>query len=351
MTPLHDAASPPGNLPVADDAKVDLAYTARPGCEALDPEAIVGLAVGDGFGVIGITDLARVDRIPALTARALARGIWAVPGIRLRTDEGMVWAWGFDYQDPRLLALLAGASAGASLRHGDVVPLLRRLGGEVERGDPPQLEVETGAALRRWLAQVDPGSLLRRWFERLEWRGRYLDSAELQASLWLPEIVLLPSTHGALLDLADREPAPAAHPQPFAVVSPCGMSALPSIRERVAVAAGIVKEAPVGDYPQLAWRLYGICPAPLPVRQKSLLRFDLDRALFGRNDGWLFVTAPGSLAALAALKVQLRHELGVRVYRVRSGDTVDTCVSGHLHVPDPDRLALEYAWLGEFRLV
>jgi len=351
VTLPHDTVRPLAHVPISDEARVDLAYTARPGYEDLDPETVVGRAISGGLSAIGITDLARVRRIPVLTARALKHGIWAIPGIRLKTEEGMVWAWGFDYQDQRLEALLAAASAGVILHRGHVGPLLQRLGGQVETSDPSQLKVDTGAALKLWLAHADQDSLLRRWFERLQWRSRYLDSAQLQDSLWLPDIVVSPSAYIELLDLPDREPAPDAQPQPFVVVSPCGMNALELIRERLATTTGIVSETPVGCYPQLTWYLYGFCRASLQVRQKSLLRFDLDRKLFNRNDGWLFVTEPGSHDALCELKIQLRQELGVRVYRVRSGNAVDTCVTGHVHVSDPDRLGLEYAWLREFGLV
>jgi hypothetical protein len=110
----------------------------------------------------------------------------------------------------------------------------------------------------------------------------------------------------------------------------------------------IVAEREITRYPELTWQLYGLGKAPAEVKRKALLRFDLDRFLYNRNDGYLFVTEAGSLDVLRELKVGLRRELGVRVYRVRHGNTVDTCVSTYLHVPDPDQLALEFASLLEF---
>ncbi len=348
MTSSRKARASEFRSPISPEAKVDLGYTAKWGFSDVDPEDIARCAQGDGLSVIGITDLCCVDRIPALTVRALERGIWALPGIRMETEDGMVWAWGFDYQDRRLRALVAAANAGAILHHKHVIPLFRRLGGLVDTTDLDRSKVKTGDALHNWLAHLGADSLLRRWFDRLEWRRRYLNSIELEQSLWLDEVVVPRSSFRPLLDLPVRSLTPSDVAQPFVLVSPSGIAMLDFIRARLKACVQIVAEREITRYPELTWQLYGLGKAPAEVKRKALLRFDLDRFLYNRNDGYLFVTEAGSLDVLRELKVGLRRELGVRVYRVRHGNTVDTCVSTYLHVPDPDQLALEFASLLEF---
>jgi hypothetical protein len=335
---------------------VDLCYTARPSLAGASPDQLVARAGRGGLTVLGITDERRVDRIPAVASRALGAGLWPVPGVCLRDGNEQIFAWGFDYQDRELLRLLERPAPAI----GATIDRIIRTGGLVWRAGGAHAGVPAGAAgadlptttdrLDGFLARAPSHSLLGQWFDRLAWRVRNLPPGDLEASFWPEEIAIDTARHRYLVDLPPAAAPPVPHPRAFVLVAPSGLHALDRIRGLARARSPVRDERQVTPFPELAWRLYALDRREPVERLRSTLRFELDGVRHGTSAGYLFVLEAAAVD-LCGLKREIRAALGPRVWRARAGELVDTCVSSFVHLPTPDCLAREYAWLRAFDLV
>lgn len=324
---------------------VDLRFTARPHLADASAEDVVAEAARAGLAAFAITDRGRVDRIPAIAARALKASLWPIPGLQVPAGDGRdIFAWGFDYQDARLLDLLGcpivdSRAVGARIDElGGITVALPSAG-----HDATNLPT-TAAGLDAFVAAAPPASLLHHWFERMAWRARHMSLAELEESLWPPEVCIDVPRCQHLVDLGALEPPSPAEAWPFVLVSPSGLAALDRIRALARVHGTLRDDRSVARFAELAWRVYGLDRQERSERLRASLRFELDERLYDTTAGHLFVFERHDID-LRALKTAIRQALRPRTWRVRLGDCADTCVSSFVHAPDDERLAFEYAWL------
>ena len=245
-----------------------------------------------------------------------------------------------DPADATLADLLAQARRRPQARARCVDTL--RAGGAAIRADVPRrADGRDLAALLRSAPQH------RSWAKRMRWRAANLDPTELAASLTPLPIELPPSSD----DLIHRPPA-AGHTDapgtPFVVVGPAAVHRVDHVHAELTDAGAQVVDAErYDDYPALAWDLYDLARDPLEQRRRTYLRFQLDRALYGRDaDRCAVLRFTWPHPRLRPLKRRLRRALGpMRFYRATCGPLVETCFCSFVHLPDPHRVDLESARL------
>ncbi len=238
----------------------------------------------------------------------------------------------------------------AVLRHG-----LLPMGGSDFHG-----EGVTGARLgepsvgcdlfRRLRALLPLDSLYRAPLERNAWRARHLEPAELEQSFEPTTVCSDGPMRTDLLAVPPPEERPAAYPpaRPYVLLGPGALVHEAHIVATLeAAGAGRLHAATGADYPRVAWQVYEMFGGSRPKDARDLLRFELDRHLWGddaQRCRVLWFDAPPGLD-LERLKATLRRGIGpLRFYRVVSGGLRDTTFTSYLHLPDPEDVARE-CWL------
>lgn len=204
-----------------------------------------------------------------------------------------------------------------------------------------------GSTLGRLVAALPDHSLHKHLFKRLRWRSRNLGEEEFAASL-RPEPIVLSRLEGA--HLLQRPPPPPDEPAsgralPFVLIGPGALDA----EERVCHAlaqqgARMLPSQTVAAYPELAWDLYALHRGNDLARRRDLLRYNLDRHLYGSRASTCrvaFFEPPGG-TELWALKQVARSAVGpMRFYRLQAGEVIETCFTSFVHMPDEDRIDAE----------
>jgi 3',5'-nucleoside bisphosphate phosphatase len=199
-----------------------------------------------------------------------------------------------------------------------------------------------GPTLRALQDRLPGHSIHRGAIKRAAWRSERLTPDELSRSFEPTTVVLDALYREDLLRIAP----PTQRPHPY----PVGRSFVllgPGALARQAWVEGVLRRAdatrlhpvPGDDYPTVAWNLYEMFGGSRPKDARDLLRFELDRHLWGRSAERCCVLyydpPPGSDPE--ALKSRLRRGIGpMRFYRVVAGPLRDTNFTSWLHMPDPE---------------
>ncbi len=184
-------------------------------------------------------------------------------------------------------------------------------------------------------------------FKRLEWRAQNLTPSEFRASLRPRKIVLEELRRTDLLARAPR-PAPAVAPHsayPFLLIGPGALGHETIIFRRLRSAGATPLASHLShSYPAIAWHIYGLHAGSSADRKRNLLRFNLDRVLYGKRAHLcriVFFDADPRLD-LRAFKKKLRQSIGpIRFYSVRYEDIEETSFTSFVHMPDRDRIPIE----------
>jgi len=255
---------------------------------------------------------------------------------------------------PGLAAIARGLERGAE-RHG-LLPLggSNFHGGGLTRARLGESTV-AGPMLRQLQALVPAHSIHRGAFGRTAWRARNLDADELERS-FEPQTVVVAHIHRAdLLEIQPPTQRPQPYPKgrPFVLLGPGALHRRDWVIERLAAAgASRITAVPGHDYPRAAWHIYEMFGGRRPRDARDLLRFELDRHLWGDGAGRceLLYYDPDEGLDPVALKTELRGGIGnMRFYRLVAGALRDTSFTSFLHMPDPedvDRECWHLATLG-----
>lgn len=240
------------------------------------------------------------------------------------------------------LGPIAAALARGATRHG-----LLALGGSNFHGSGQtraMLGQPTvgGPILRQLQALLPAHSAHRGAFRRTAWRASRLNPEELERS-FEPQTVELDTLHREDLlaiepprDRPDRYPAG----RPFVLLGPGAIPHAARVAERLgAIGARRISTVQGEDYPRTAWNLYEMFGGRRPRDARDLLRFELDRHLWGDDAERccaLYYDPPPGLDP-EALKLSLRRMIGkMRFYRLVVGQLRDTSFTSFLHMPDPE---------------
>jgi predicted metal-dependent phosphoesterase TrpH len=207
-----------------------------------------------------------------------------------------------------------------------------------------------GVALARLMERLPSSCAHRSLFKRMAWRSVNLLPAEIPASLAPAAVTLEDPGPERLLGRPAPSKVASIPAAPFVIAGP---GVVNRVDEVVAAleqeGVPVVSRWPATDFAAICWDLYDLFESRDPAH--NLLRFALDRHLFGTDADRceiLFVRSPPE-RDLRPLKIRIRHRLGpMTFYRVRWRDRVDTCMTSWIHIPDPDRLALECTRLAAF---
>lgn len=207
-----------------------------------------------------------------------------------------------------------------------------------------------GDVLGRLAGRLPPAALHRNFFRRMHWRSVNLTPEEFCAALDPPTIDLSGNDFPGLLDLPPPpEDRPAVPPVPFVLLGPSAATSGDAVVEALTSrGASILARLPTDRYPEIAWTLYGMARGDAVSRGRDLLRFLLDRHLFGAGSarGEIVFYTGLPLAGSRSLKIALRRRIGPLLFhRLRRDSLTDIHFTSHLHMPDPHRLPLECAHL------
>lgn len=203
-----------------------------------------------------------------------------------------------------------------------------------------------GDVLEELMARLPGESPSRSLFKRMKWRQENLTADEFAASLRPQRIVLQSFALRELLDLP-HDPSPQSPPAgcPFVLIGPGALQATENV-ERVLREHGVATITTIDSsiYPELAWTLYDLAAEPGPKQLRYLLRFNLDRHLFGESAmrcRIVFIAVPDDVD-LRVLKKHIRHALGrIQFYEVTYNDIQDTCLTSFIHMPDKHKIPIE----------
>ncbi len=199
-----------------------------------------------------------------------------------------------------------------------------------------------GPKLKALQERLPAHSIHRGAFKRAAWRAERLEPAELAGS-FEPITVQLEALHREdLLHIQPpaRRPVPYPPGRPFVLLGPGAIGHRAWVEDQLRQSGAHRIVAVLGDdYPRVAWHLYEMFGGDRPRDARDLLRFELDRHLWGDRSGRccvLYHDAPPGLDP-ELLKGRLRHGIGaMRFYRLVTSTIRDTCFTSWLHMPDPE---------------
>ena len=240
------------------------------------------------------------------------------------------------------LASTARVLASAAAQHG-----LLALGGSNFHGHGltrARLGSSTigGPTLKALQDRLPEHSIHRGAFKRCAWRSERLSPDELYRSFEPTTVVIEALSRQDLLSIAPPPARPASYPpgRPFVLLGPGALDRRAWVEAELhRVGARGVRAVQGDDYPAVAWNLYELFGGIRPRDTRDLLRFELDRHLWGDAAGRCCVLyhdpPPDSDPEL--FKSALRRGIGpMRFYRVVARPIRDTSFTSWLHMPDPD---------------
>lgn len=277
------------------------------------------------------------EAIPALCEKFAA---WGVCGYERIDENGcdpeIVSAWEKAGRENGLLAL------DGSNFHGRGISEARMGGGVVGCDMIPEL-----------VRRLPEGCIHKSMFKRMRWRSANLSLEEFESSLSPEPVTIEKLGFERLLKLSPHfDSTLGKDAAPFVL---CG----PGAFHRRMEIAGILKELGFritrietgNGYPEVAWSIYRMFRVPDNEKPYEILRFDLDRHLWG-NDAERFGViffANEHRADLRQLKQTIRGKMGsIRFYRVYYKDISETYLTTYVHIPDEENIGRECRILSQF---
>lgn len=201
-----------------------------------------------------------------------------------------------------------------------------------------------GDVLEQLMERLPDHCMHKDFFKRMRWRAQNLTPEEFHSSL-RPREIRLPDLE--LVHLVERPPLAnflldPGRACPFVIMGPAALDFEDTVLEAFKNAGvNIMTMQTVKGYYELAWDLYGTHSGTAKEKERDLLRFNLERHLFGARGDMCriaFFEPPAGLD-LNSLKVHVRREIGpLKFYRVRYRSLGDTCFSSFIHLPSEDEV-------------
>ena len=215
-------------------------------------------------------------------------------------------------------------------------------------------EITPGNTIAKLTKQLSDRSLYRSFFKRMYWRSVNLTDQEFRDSLSPKEIKLDDIRYTELFNTKQLTHNTMIQGKgcPFVLIHGDAIYKLEQILALIIQSEFKISRIFEKDnYFEIAWTLYEMSQGTDATRNRNLLKFNLDHALFGQNAKKCIIVfiIPPNHSNFREFKILIRKSIGkIHFYRLNYKGIIDVHFDSFIHMPDENRVDIECGYLRQF---